>query len=171
MRKLKLTNQIVTVVGKKGTGKTSRIKELIIEGKYDQIFILDYLYEYRIFANAKTCVSTNGADVENFCKDSWSKCDLKKKSVIIFDEIHLYGKLNFNIDFIYRCGRHANLDVIASAQRFFDLPTIVRSQTDRYDTFCVSEPRDLEYLGKVIDPQVIETVRNLKVLQYVQLTL
>ena len=164
-----LTNSIVTIVGKKGTGKTSRIKELVINGKYDQIFVLDFLYEYSSYSNEMTNVSNDPRYIARFCEESWGKCRTNIKSVMILDEIHLYGKNQFDINFVYRCGRHANLDIIASAQRFFDLPVIVRSQTNRFDVFCITEPRDLDYLSRVINPTILSTIQNLKTLQYLQL--
>lgn len=170
-----LTNSIVTVVGKKGTGKTTRIKELLINGKYDQIFVLDFLYEYRAYASDTTCVSHDPRDIALFCKSSWEKikAEYEKgnqvKSVMVLDEIHLYGKNDFDINFIYRCARHANLDIIASSQRFYDLPVIVRSQTNRFDTFQITEPRDLQYLSQILDKSILSTIQNLQTLQYVQL--
>jgi predicted AAA+ superfamily ATPase len=166
-----ITNSIVTIVGKKGTGKTSRIKEIIIEGNYQQIFVLDFLYEYSAYANDMTNVSNDPRFISKFCKESWGKCKTNIKSVMILDEIHLYGKNQFDINFVYRCGRHAKLDIIASAQRFYDLPVIVRSQTNRFDVFQITEPRDLDYLEKCISKDVLSTIQNLKTLEYVQLVI
>ena len=173
---MKLTNSIITVVGKKGTGKTTHIKEILINGKYEFVFVLDYLYEYQKYASDTTCISHNEVEIANFCKDSWNtikdiaeKTGSIPKSVIIFDEIHLYGKNNEDINFLYRCARHGNLDIIASSQRFMDLPVITRSQSDHFDTFQITEPRDLDYLYKYVSSNVVDTVRNLKVLQYISL--
>lgn len=173
----KLVNNIITVVGKKGTGKTSRIKEIIIEGKYDQVFVLDFLYEYRLYADEKTYVSHDPKFIAKFCRSSWefikeSYANGKPiKSIMILDEIHLYGKNQEDINFIYRCARHANLDIIASSQRFYDLPVIVRSQTNRFDTFQITEPRDLQYLSQILSKDILSTIQNLKTLQYVQLVI
>lgn len=166
-----LQNSIITIVGKKGTGKTSRIKEILIQGKYDQVFVLDFLYEYRTYASDTTCVSHDPREIAFFCKSSWEKCRTDIKSVMVLDEIHLYGKNDFDINFIYRCARHANLDIIASSQRFYDLPVIVRSQTNRFDTFQITEPRDLQYLSQILDKSILSTIQNLKTLQYVQLSI
>lgn len=166
---MKLTNSIITIVGKKGTGKTTRIKELLILNKYDQIFVLDYLYEYRLFSSQICHISHDGTKVEEFTKPSWEQCSIALKSVMVFDEIHLYGKNNEDISFIFRCARHANLDIISSSQRFFDLPVIVRSQTDTFNVFQISEPRDLQYLSDFVDKGIINTVRNLETFQYVNL--
>lgn len=172
-----LTNSIITVVGKKGTGKTTHIKELLISGQYDQIFVLDFLYEYQSYASDTTCVSHDPRQIKNFCKTSWNTIKEsyengnKIKSVMVLDEIHLYGKNDFDINFIYRCARHANLDIIASSQRFYDLPVIVRSQSNRFDTFQITEPRDLQYLSQILPKHILNTVQNLKTLQYVQLVI
>jgi DNA helicase HerA-like ATPase len=164
---LKLTNHIITVVGKKGTGKTSHVKEVIIQGKYDQVFVLDYLYEFRKYATVSQ-VEHDGADIKRFCRDVvWKNCDTRIKSVVIFDEIHLYGKNNFDIDFLYRCGRHANLDIIATAQRFKDVHPLVRSQSNEFHIFNITEPLDIDYLTKYVSSNIIETIKNLQVLQYI----
>ena len=164
------SNTIITVVGKKGTGKTSRIKELLIKGQYDQVFVLDFLYEYQRYASDTTCVSHDPRQITSFCRGSWSKCKKHLKSVMVLDEIHLYGKNQFDIDFVYRCARHANLDIIASAQRFYDLPVIVRSQTNHFNVFQITEPRDLDFLSKSFAPDVVNTIRNLTELHYVDMS-
>jgi len=169
--KLKLTNSIITVVGKKGTGKTTHVKELIITGKYQQIFVLDYLYEYRKYATVSQ-VSHDGANIKNFCKEIvWKNCDTRIKSVVIFDEIHLYGKNNFDIDFLYRCGRHANLDIIATAQRFKDVHPLVRSQSNAFHVFQITEPIDIQYLKDYVSLNIVDTIQNLQVLQYIELNI
>lgn len=171
MIKLKLTTSIITVVGKKGTGKTTHIKEILIKGGYNQIFVLDYLYDFRKYATVSQ-VSHDGANIKNFCKNIvWEKCDTRLKSVVIFDEIHLYGKNNPDIDFLYRCGRHANLDIIATAQRFKDVHPLVRSQSNEFHLFNITEPLDLDYLSKYVSTSIVDTVRNLKVLQYIKITI
>jgi len=173
---MKLINSIITVVGKKGTGKTTHIKEILINGKYEFIFVLDYLYEYQKYASDTTCISHNEVEIAKFCEDSWNtikgiteQTGRIPKSVIVFDEIHLYGKNNEDINFLYRCARHGNLDIIASSQRFMDLPVITRSQSEKFDTFQITEPRDLEYLSKYVNSEILYTVRNLKTLQYISL--
>ncbi|MBU1122634.1 MAG: ATP-binding protein [Candidatus Omnitrophica bacterium] len=169
--KLKLTNSIITLVGKKGTGKTTHVKEILIKGKYEQIFVLDYLYEFRNYATISQ-VSHDGANIKRFCRDIvWENCDTRIKSVVIFDEIHLYGKNNFDIDFLYRCGRHANLDIIATAQRFKDVHPLVRSQSNEFHVFQITEPLDLLYLKDYVGNSIVNTVKNLRVLQYVILTI
>jgi hypothetical protein len=150
---------------------------MIIKNKYDQIFVLDFLYEYQKYASDTSCVSHDPREIANFCKESWNKIKAEYdsgnpiKSVMILDEIHLYGKNDFDINFVYRCARHANLDIIASAQRMYDLPVIVRSQTNRFDIFQITEPRDLEYLAKVVSTNILTTIQNLQTLQYLQLVI
>jgi hypothetical protein len=168
---LKLTNSIITLVGKKGMGKTSHVKEILINGKYQQIFVLDYLYEFRKYATISQ-VSHDGANIKKFCRDIvWEHCDTRIKSVVVFDEIHLYGKNNFDIDFLYRCGRHANLDIIATAQRFKDVHPLVRSQSNAFHVFQITEPIDVDYLKSYISPNIVSTIQNLQVLQYVELNI
>ena len=169
--KIKLKNSIITIVGKKGTGKTSHVKEILINGKYDQIFVLDYLYEFRNYATISQ-VEHDGADIKRFCRDIvWEKCDTRLKSIVVFDELHLYGRNNFHIDFLYRCGRHANLDSLATAQRFKDVHPLVRSQSNKFHLFQITEPLDLDYLSKYVNSNIVEIVSNLKVLQYIEVSI
>lgn len=158
-----------TILGKRGKGKTRLAKQIARSEPADQIFILDWLAEYH---------DLNRPNVKIFYDDlyacfiaAWNQADRKKKTLMIFDEIDLYGKNNEYIDYLYRYGRHANIEIIAVARRFYDLPVIVRSQTNIFYVFQITEERDLNYLKNIASRDQISKIIRLKDLEYLTINL
>lgn len=81
--------------------------------------------------------------------------------LLVLDEVDLYGKNNSAIEFIYRYGRHRNIEIVAVSRRFYDLPVIIRALTDYFFIFRITEKRDLEYLSRYIDNSRLEKIRSL----------
>jgi replication-associated recombination protein RarA len=164
---------IEAMVGRKGKGKTLLTRNLIQQRKYDKVFILDYLGEYQYLATATVQVNTyrKEADLRPFCKNAWNNCSKQTKTLIVFDEIHQYGKNSFEISWLHRFSRHANLDIISCSHRFVDFPMALRSLVDVYHVFQITEPRDIKFLSQLVSPVFLHTVRNLEALQYVDLKL
>jgi hypothetical protein len=153
-------------VGKKGKGKTTLAKSLILQRPdSDQVFILDYLGEYHSLKRKKVFIFRENLYL--FCKTAWDNASPKKNTLVVFDEIDLYGKNNPYISFIYRFGRHKKIDLIAIARRFYDLPVIVRSLTDEFYLFQITEERDLNYLRRSVDEAKVQQIFNLKNYDYI----
>lgn len=159
---------IVTIVGKRGKGKTSLAKQLIADSDAKQIFIYDFLGEYLIFASERILVSRG--DLYEFCQTVWNTSSPQFKSLVVFDEIDLYGKDNFHIGFLYRYGRHKNIDIIAVARRFYDLPVIVRSLTDLFYLFQITEERDVNYLRRYIKEDFVQKLIHLDDFHYLNIS-
>ncbi|GAH62706.1 unnamed protein product [marine sediment metagenome] len=111
-------------------------------------------------------------DIWRFCKDVWDQAGLYKNNLVVFDEINRYGQNNEDIHWLYDLGRHKNIDIIAVSRRIFsDLPVYVRSGTERYIFFQITEPIELDYIKKHSSEEMAERVRNLGFLEYVILDL
>jgi hypothetical protein len=163
---------IHTIVGKRGRGKTSLVAELMTTLRYDRIFVYDYCGEFAQFAIENyIVVETNASAFSRFMVQSWEDAQAVSSSLLILDEIAVYGKDNPQIDHAYRLSRHVGMDIIGISQRFFSLPVITRSQTDVFHVFQITELRDLQYLRGVIGDQAAEKIRGLGFFQYINLQL
>jgi len=162
---------IITIVGKRGKGKTTLAKSLIQSEKADQVFILDFLGEYHQAERKNIFISFDTERLHSFCKTVWDSAEDGKKTLVIFDEIHIYGKKSPPIEFLYRFGRHKGIEIIAISHRFADLPMIVRSQTEEYYVFQVTEKCDLEFLRYSLPKETVEKISNLEDFQYMVLSL
>jgi len=158
-----------TIIGKRGRGKTTLAFEFIEAGEYDQTFVLDFLGEYGDLKGKNIFVFYE--DLESFYNRVRERTDGKKKTLILFDEIDIYGKNSIPIAYLYRYGRHANIDIIAISRRFYDLPVIVRSLTDEFYLFQITEELDLKYLRLLAPQDKILKLINLKSFDYLTLKL
>jgi len=172
-----------TIVGKRGRGKTSLAAEIIASQRRDRIWIYDYMAEFQEFAIEGfievVVPQSEGFDV--FSNRVWSETDEIRKTnpdystLVILDEVSSYGRVGCNdhpcLGHFYRLGRHLGIDLISISQRFYSLPTIVRSQTDCFHVFQITEPRDTTYLKGLVSPQVLETIKRLDMFQYINISL
>lgn len=157
---------IETIIGKRGRGKTSLVAEILVRKKWDQIFIFDYCGEFRDFAVPGYCyVETSG--FRDFCHALWENSTEGIETLLVLDEVGLYGKNNPLVEHIYRLGRHKQIQIVATAQRPSILPVIVRSQTDLFYFFAISEPIDVDYVEKFVPPNAMETILRLGKFQYI----
>lgn len=160
---------IITIVGKRGKGKTTLAKQKIRESQAERIYIYDYLGEYISYSSENILVSRG--DLKGFCRTAWndSKKTLRLNHLVVFDEIDLYGKNNFQIEFLYRYGRHVNLDCIGIARRFYDLPVTARALTDTFYLFQITEERDINYLRRYISEEFIRRLIHLNDYEYINI--
>jgi len=161
---------LITIVGKRGKGKTSLAKKLVRAESSSKIFIFDFMDEYSGLSNEY--ISIYYYDPWLFCKEVWEQAALYKNNLVVFDEINRYGHNNEDIHWLYDLGRHKNIDIIAVSRRIFsDLPVFVRTGTERYIFFQITEPIELDYIKKHSSEEMADMVRNLKDFQYITLDL
>ena len=161
---------LLTIVGKRGKGKTTLAKSLILQQpEKTQVYILDFLGEYHDLRRKSLFIFRE--DLYFFCQSVWNSASPKKKTLVVFDEIDLYGKNNPYISFLYRFGRHKNIEIIAVARRFYDLPVIVRALTDEFLLFQITEERDLNYLRRCVSEDVVSKIMQLQDFHYFKISL
>lgn len=161
-----------TIVGKRGRGKTSLAAEIIASQRRDHIFIYDYMAEFHEFAvEGYIDVEQNTGAFSDFMCRLWDESSFGKSTLVVLDEIAVYGKDNPQIDHLYRLGRHKGIDVVAISQRFYSLPVIVRSQTDIFHVFQITELRDRQYIKGLVSPAILETIVNLGMFEYINISL
>jgi hypothetical protein len=161
-----------TIVGKRGRGKTSLAAEIIASQRRDRIFIYDYMAEFHDFAiEGYIDVEQNTGSFSDFMQRLWTESEPGKSTLVVLDEIAVYGKDNPQIDHLYRLGRHKGIDVVAISQRFYSLPVIVRSQTDIFHVFQITELRDRQYIKGLVSPEILDVIVNLGCFQYINISL
>ncbi len=132
------------IIGKRGRGKTTLAMNFILSGQYDQTFILDFCGEYEDLRSDKIYISYE--EINDFYNRIRDNTDEVKKTLVVLDEIDLYGTHSIAIKYLYRYGRHANCDLIAISRRFYEMPVIVRGLTDEFYLFQITDESDLKYL-------------------------
>ena len=162
---------IKTIIGKRGKGKTTLNHNLILTEEADRTFILDPPNEYNIFRTKDIFVYRDIKRPSYFCNLVWEYADINKKTLVIFDEIHNYGKNCDPINYLYRQGRHYGIEIIATSHRFVDMPMITQSQTERYYVFKVTGRADKRWLKDELSDQDIYLISHLDSFQYVILEL
>lgn len=159
-----------TIVGKRGRGKTTLAKTLIRESDADKILILDFLGEYNDLQDDPRVQISRGY-LYAFCKAAWDESEDGVKTLLVFDEIDSYPKDSNSLAFLYRYGRHANIEILGISRRFYDLQISGRALTDVFYLFQITEERDLTYLRRFQNEEYIQKLIHLDFYQYLQLTL
>lgn len=160
---------LVTIIGKRGRGKTTLVKKLIRESDADRVLILDFLGEYSSRNDERVIISRKY--LYPFCKNAWESSHKSFKTLLIFDEIDCYSKYDFCIEFLYKYSRHCSIDMIAVSRGFYDLQVMTRKLTDMFYLFQMTDIRDIDYLRRFRDKEYIHKVMNLDYYEYMKLEL
>ena len=150
-------SKILTIIGKRGYGKTTLAKNIAEKSPVSQIFINDYIGEYGSLCLKNKIVYLVHNRIDLLISKAWKTGNC----LLILDEVDLYGKNNPWIERIFRYGRHRNISIISVSRRFYDLPVIIRALTDVFLLFRITELRDLDYLSRYIDFSTLERVKKL----------
>lgn len=174
-------NQIIGVVGRKGSGKSTEFRRIL--GHCPRLFVFDTMGEHSWIPNHFFDVS----DVQQFLV--WSRKqrtfagalipeeDLEAQFCDLADLIYDEGHMAFGIeevpmlctasyqppalDRIIRLGRHRRLDVVWTAQRMAEVSRRITSATDIFVLFAHTEPRDLDAIAERCGREVAERVAHL----------
>lgn len=128
--------------------------------------------EYQFLKNQeKFYISLNIYDLESFCEKVWDAGSKKENTLVVFDEIHMYGKNSRPIETLYRFAGHWNIDIIGISHKFTDFNPNWREQVDKYCVFQLTDRTSKNFLKDHVSDEEIEKISNLDVLQYVELEL
>jgi hypothetical protein len=188
------TNSIISVIGKKGSGKTV-LTEMIAITLDKPIIIADLRGQYPttprrrlLFENPKSLSlwlanNDNFIDfykykleivcnitVENFIELSSLVARMKNITFIV-DEIDIFLSPTsishaHPIYHLINTGRHQQINIITTSRRPADIPRTLTSQTDEFYFARLSEPIDLEYVKKSVGDKYISIVRALREYQF-----
>lgn len=126
--------------------------------------------EYSIFSKLPFCFYSNNSFYD-LAKNCWKISSKETKSVFIADEVDLYGQYNYNLEFLYRYGRHKNIDIIAVSRRIYDLPIYIRDLTETYYFFKINEIKGLDYIKQFFNSEIAEKIQNLSYLKYIEINI
>ena len=156
-------NTIVTVLGMKGSGKTTLVKEMVSD--WDRVVIVDANGEYEDGTIAWGLEESVNAlqRYENAQRFTLSlRLERKEDSLkilrltyllsdvlVVIDEASLYSSAAFMPDEIgrlVRFGRHKQISLFFVARRASEIPRDITANSDIVVSFRQQEPRDKEYL-------------------------
>jgi hypothetical protein len=177
-------NRIVGVIGRKGSGKSTRFADLL--ETQDRLIIFDPMAEHDWTPNELSAPKSIEAAQDFFRwnerKPVWAanfvpgedlEEDLEALSKLVYDrgdcvfgveEIPLVtspGHMPPNFGRLIRTGRHKGVDVYWTAQRAAEVPRTLTSLTDRFVFFSQTEPRDLEAIAARCGKDVAAAVARL----------
>lgn len=160
------------VVGKRGSGKTFLVKKLLNELQPKRLVIFDPLNEY-----ADGLVVTDVIDLCNRLETTEHfryilRFDTQEDFRLALEAVYLKGDLllvveevsyfanersiDASFDSIVRFGRHRKVDLIGITQRCANVPRLLTSQMDIIISYKQTEPRDLEYLYRVVGDEAYD---------------
>jgi hypothetical protein len=181
---MKRENEIVVILGKKGSGKTSYAMNELREKR--RLVIFDFNREYNnlyivtnpeklielltlnyegVFQVAYQPDATRSLD-EHF--DHLSKALFCMSNLtFLCEEVDLVssaGEMPEGLQKIINYGRHRGISLIALSRRAHKVPRDLTANADRIISFAQFEPRDLrylaEYMGEDAARRVLKLVRN-----------
>lgn len=174
-----MDSSCITIIGKRGCGKTTLAKFFIRQVKRSHVVLInDYIGEYdgnliRNYNDIRRGVNVYRGDNIDWLADAAYQSGkvFNRPVLLVLDEVDIYGKYSEGIKRIYRYGRHRAVSVIAVSRRPYDLPVIVRALTHTWIIFNITEMRDLEYLRTIASPAQLDTVKRLKPMEYITISL
>lgn len=165
-----MTNEIIVLLGRKGSGKTSLAKHMIRDkrrlliydpmGQFsdcgvvinDPVVLIEYLKRniagsFRVVYQPADDIGTDIAvEFENTCEIVHCLEDL----YFVVDEVDTYAQSNncppyFN-NLVQR-GRHKRISLVVTTRRHTETTRHLTAQADILISFSQHEPNDLKYLG------------------------
>jgi hypothetical protein len=169
MSKTEVQNSIVGIVGRKGTGKSTYLRELL--RRCPRFVVFDVMAEHSGQGHNRF---ESGAQLGRFLKWSRDKQtfagayvpggdleeEIEEASRLVYargqvcfacEEVPLYthpGYMPPLLGKLIRTGRHRQIDIVWTAQRAAEVPKTLTALTDIWILFSQVEPRDL---GALVD--------------------
>lgn len=176
-----LQNRIVAIIGRKGTGKSTKLAEIL--AAEDRVLIFDPMAEHDFIPNE----ADSPAELQDFFKWNRKKAewaatfvpgeeideDVEEVSKIVYgrgdltfaiEEVPLIcspGHLPPALGKLIRTGRHKKIDIYWTAQRAGECSRTLTSLTDEFILFSQTEPRDLDAIAARCGTPVADRVAAL----------
>jgi len=184
---MEIQNRIVGVVGRKGSGKSTRVHDLLLycprfvvfdvmgehAGENDnRLESLSRLAEFLKWSREQptfggTYVPSGELDeeIEEVSRLVYAHGDL----CFVCEEVPLYAQAGYMPPLfgkLIRTGRHRQIDILWTAQRAAEVPRTATSLTDLWVLFSQTEPRDLSALADRCGREVADRVAGLGLHDY-----
>jgi hypothetical protein len=134
------------IVGKKGHGKSTFVKQKIENNFHEKFFVVDINNEYKKARNLRKFNSTLEMIVQG----------AKQKNVnLIFEEYHSLTPEEVNLtERLIRLMRHYNITIFLLTHRIYDITPLIRNMVDHLIIFRLQEKRDKDYISNFIDQDI-----------------
>lgn len=183
-----IQNKIVGVIGRKGSGKSTRVKTMLLY--VPRIFVWDPMREYQDTV-ANFMDGPHYLEEEHLLHRYFKEAGRSKTFALTyipeeaseeeFEEIcqivYHYGHMLFVVEEaplvmkagympptfgkIVRTGRHRGLDLLWTAQRAAEVARTLTSMTDVFIVYSQTEPRDLDAIAERCGREVADRVAGL----------
>lgn len=175
-----LQNRIVGICGRKGSGKSTALREIV--NSQERVIVFDTMGEHEspnIFTSLEPCLSY----LARHARDTFFHCSLRPYSNerqsldALAREAFRIGNVCFaveevphfstavsqpaGLDLLSRMGRHKQVDLVWTAQRLAEVSKRLTSATDVFILYACKEPRDLEALADRCGSDVAVQVQKL----------
>jgi hypothetical protein len=182
-----IQNRIVGLVGRKGSGKSTRLRDLLrycprflvfdVMGEHtepkDNRFespatltqFLKWSHEQQNFAGTYVPSGQLDEEIEEVARLVYARGDL----CFVCEEVPLYTQAGYmppSFGKLIRTGRHQQIDIVWTAQRAAEVPRTLTSLTDLWVLFSQTEPRDLSALADRCGRDVADRVAGLGLHDY-----
>ena len=176
-----LQNRIVAIIGRKGTGKSTKLAEILAQ--QDRVLVFDPMGEHDFIPNETDSLDQLREFFQwNRKKAQWAATfvpgeeieeDVEAVSKIAYDrgglafaieEVPLIcspGHLPPALGKLVRTGRHKSVDIYWTAQRAGECSRTLTSLTDEFILFSQTEPRDLDAIAARCGAEVADRVAHL----------
>lgn len=172
---------IITIFGKKGSGKSVLTKQCMAELGGRVVFLSPVetvrlkhteLWEFDQIPTKMSELKTG--EILLVRRADSAALDLISCQALIdtnyticIDEMDRYDQSRDFLDLIHY-SRHFNINIIANTRRYTDVPRLLTSQSDYLCVFATNEPRDLEYLRLFTSKEFSEDTKNLPLYSYLE---
>ena len=169
-------------MGKKGSGKTELAKYLSSE--HERLIVWDFLGQFecndianhtkiieKALANSVFNISIRLPD--HYFPDICTLVKQKGNCLFVVDEIDMISSptsIPKELDYLIRYGRHHSVDLITTARRPAEMHRNLTANADDIYVYHTHEPRDLSYLSRFLDIEVIGGLKQYEYLHYNTLT-
>lgn len=168
-------NRIVTIFGKRGSGKSTLSKEYMVRlgGKviflspvenltlhHTEVWSTEELLSGLETLNPGQVLLVRLADNETMDLIACHCIFDGSGYTVVIDEIEKYRYSHDLLDMIHY-SRHFEINIITNTRRYADVPRLLTSQSDEILIAQTHEPRDISYLREFIDKESVETIQTL----------
>lgn len=175
---------IISVFGKKGTGKTTyagkliagrdKSKHCVIIDLFDQfplypLIDIDSFYHYAMTSFPSNPVRLAIFDLVDFGNVS-KVIGVRRDILLVVDEIDFFDSATKQVlDFkrLIHYSRHYRVDLITTSRRPANVSRDLTSQTDEFIIFSMTERRDLEYFRNLSE-DLPDRIKGLKKYEFLK---
>jgi len=178
-----IQNRILGCVGRKGSGKSTRVKELLLycprhvvfdvmgehtaangKNRFEKPTQLAGFLKWSLGQQTFACAYVPGGAPDEEIEEVSRLVYARGHLAFICEEVPLYGWPGYMPPIfgkLVRTGRHRQIDLCWTAQRAAEVPKTLTSLTDVWILFSQTEPRDLDALADRCGREVADRVARL----------